>query len=103
MAYPPENWEEIEAKAEDFSVIQPEQRAFMRRFISSAQECEFDDQGRVLIPLFLRTKVGLKQEVVLAGMLKSFEIWDKAAWEKQLDWSPEQYRQIMEKVAITGL
>jgi DNA-binding transcriptional regulator/RsmH inhibitor MraZ len=47
--------------------------------------------------------VGLKQEVVLAGMLKSFEIWDKAAWEKQLDWNPEQYRQIMEKVAITGL
>ena len=103
VAYPPENWEEIEAKAEDFSVIQPEHRAFMRRFISSAQECEFDDQGRILIPLFLRTKVGLKQEVVLAGMLKSFEIWDKAAWEKQLDWSPEQYRQIMEKVAITGL
>jgi MraZ protein len=103
VAYPPENWEEIEAKVQDFSVIQPEQRAFMRRFISSAQECEFDDQGRILIPLFLRNKVGLEQEVMLAGMLKSFEIWDKTAWEKHLDWSPEQYRQIMEKVAITGL
>jgi len=103
VAYPPENWEEIESKVQDFSAIQPEQRAFMRRFISSAQECEFDDQGRILIPLYLRNKVGLEQEVVLAGMLKNFEIWDKTAWEKHLDWSPEQTRQILEKVAITGL
>jgi len=103
VAYPPKIWEEVEDKVQDFSAIQPEQRAFMRRFISSAQECEFDDQGRILIPLYLRNKVGLEQEVVLAGMLKNFEIWDKTAWEKHLDWSPEQTRQIMEKVAITGL
>jgi MraZ protein len=102
-AYPPENWEKIEAKVHGFSAIDPEQLAFKRRFISSAQECEFDDQGRILIPLYLRNRVGLEQEVVLAGMLENFEIWDKTAWEKQLDWGPEQTRQILEKVAITGL
>jgi MraZ protein len=103
VAYPPETWEEIEAKVQDFSIVQSEQRAFMRRFISSAEECEFDDQGRILIPPVLRSRAKLEQEVLLAGMLKSFEIWDKATWVKHLEWDQDTYRQIVEKVSITGL
>lgn len=103
IAFPPEVWEKIEAKALEFSVVQPQQRAFMRYFISSAVECEFDNQGRVLIPPYLREKAGLDQEVVLAGMLTSFEIWDKAAWEKQTDWNKDNYQQIAEQIANFGL
>ncbi len=103
MACPPEIWEEIEAKVRDFSLIHPDQRAFMRRFISSAEECEFDDQGRILIPPVLRKKAYLEQEVMLAGMLKSFEIWNKVLWERHLAWSPERYQQVVENVAVAGL
>lgn len=103
VAYPPESWEEIEAKVQDFSQVQGDQRAFMRHFVSSAEECEFDNQGRILIPPFLRETVGLGQEVLLAGMLKSFEIWDKATWERHREWYRDNSEQIMEKIAITGL
>jgi MraZ protein len=103
VAYPPETWEEIESKVQDFSLIQPDQRAFMRHFISSAEECQFDDQGRVLIPPLLRKRAGLQQEVMIAGMLKSFEIWNKGTWDKNLEWNREHYQQIAEKVAIAGL
>ncbi len=103
VAYPPETWEEIESKVQDFSLIQPYQRAFMQHFISSAEVCEFDDQGRILIPPVLRKKAGLEQEVLLAGVLRGFEIWDKAAWEKQQEWNDEHYQEIVEKVSITGL
>jgi MraZ protein len=102
VAYPPETWEGIESKVEDFSLIQPYQRAFMQLFISSAEVCEFDDQGRILIPSVLRKKAGLEQEVLLAGMLKGFEIWDKAAWDKRLEWNDEHYEEIVKEVAITG-
>jgi DNA-binding transcriptional regulator/RsmH inhibitor MraZ len=51
----------------------------------------------------LRTNEGLEQEVMLAGMLKSFEIWDKATWDRHLEWDPEQYQRVVEKVAVTGL
>ena len=60
VAYPSEIWEEIESKVQDFSLIQPDQRAFMRYFISSAEECEFDEQGRIVIPAVLRKKAGLE-------------------------------------------
>jgi MraZ protein len=103
VAYPPEGWEEIEAKVQDFSQVQPDQRAFMRHFVSSAEECEFDNQGRILIPPFLRESAGLEQEVLLAGMLKNFEIWDKTAWEQHRDWCRDNFPQIVEKIAITGL
>lgn len=103
VAYPPETWEEIETKVQDFSLVQPDQRAFMRHFISSAEECEFDDQGRILLPPLLRKQAGLGQEVLLAGMLKSFEIWNRGAWDKHLEWNREHYQQIVEKVALSGL
>jgi MraZ protein len=103
VAYPPEIWEEIESKVQDFSLIQPDQRAFMRYFISSAEECEFDEQGRIVIPAVLRKKAGLEQEVLIAGMLKSFEIWDRATWDRHIERNRDQYDQMVEKVAASGL
>lgn len=103
VAYPPEAWEEIEAKVQDFSQVQSDHRNFVRHFVSSAEECEFDNQGRILIPQFLRESAGLEQEVLLAGMLKSFEIWSKPVWEQHSDWCHQNFQQIVEKIAITGL
>ncbi len=103
VAYPPEVWEKIETKALEFSQVQPQQRAFVRYFISSAVECEFDNQGRILIPPILREKAKLEQELLLAGMLTSFEIWDKTTWDKQLEWSKDNYQELMETIAGAGL
>lgn len=103
VAYPPEVWDKIESKAKDLSLVQPEHRDFMRYYISSAEECEFDNQGRVLIPPLLRDRAKLDQEVLLAGMLTSFEIWNKTAWDEKISWDDEQYHQVMEKIAGAGL
>jgi MraZ protein len=103
VAYPPEAWQKIEAKVLEFSQVQPEQRAFMRYFVSSAEECEFDNQGRVLIPPLLRERAGLDHEVLLAGALTSFEIWNKANWDQHIVWNKAHYQQIMQSIANAGL
>jgi MraZ protein len=102
VAYPPEKWDEIESKASGLSQVNPEHRAFLR-FISSAELCEFDNQGRILIPPMLREDAHLNQEVVLAGALTNFEIWDKGAWDKQAELDRQNYTKIMETIAGTGL
>lgn len=102
VAYPPEKWEEIETKASTLSEVHPEHRSF-RRFISAAEICEFDNQGRILIPPLLREEARLKQEVILAGVLSSFEIWDKATWDEQASRDKQNHQKIMETIAITGL
>jgi MraZ protein len=103
VAYPQEVWEKIEEKALELSQVQPQQRAFMRYVISSAVECDFDKQGRVLIPPILRDMAELEKEVFLAGMLTSFEIWAKPKWDAQLKWSKENFQQMAEEIATYGL
>jgi len=102
VVYPIDYWQQIEAKVLGFSQIQPQHRAFVRQFISGAEECPFDGQGRVLIPPLLREKAQLGQEVLLAGLLTSFEIWNKDAWDKQSDWGREHFQEIALDIADTG-
>ncbi|MEJ2587624.1 MAG: division/cell wall cluster transcriptional repressor MraZ [Deltaproteobacteria bacterium] len=54
----------------------------MPAHISGAEECTVKN-GRITIPQNLRNDAGLKREVVLAGQLKRFEIWDSETWEAE--------------------
>ncbi len=103
VAYPPEVWQKIEDKALGMSQIQPQQRAFMRYFVSSAAVCEFDKQGRIHIPTVLRENAGLEKEAFLAGMLTTFEIWAKSKWDEQLKSSKDNFEQLAEEIANYGM
>jgi MraZ protein len=103
VAYPPEKWDEMEAKTDNLSQFNPAHRSFVRRFISGAEVCEFDAQGRILIPPMLREDAHLDQEVILVGMLSTFEIWSKAAYEIQAARDSENEPKIMETIATSGL
>ena len=89
VAYPFDEWRILEDHFIDSSkpFQDPDTEAFQRYFIAAAVECTPDSQGRILIPAPLREEVGLKKDVVLAGMLRYFEIWDR-----------KQHRETMEKV-----
>ena len=103
VAYPPEKWEELESKAENLSQFNSSHRSFMRHFVSAGEPCEFDSQGRILIPPLLREEARFDQEVMLVGMLSTFEIWNKAAYEIQVGRDKENEPKIMENVANSGL
>lgn len=103
VAYPPESWQKFEEKALELSQFQPQQRAFMRYVISGATECEFDKQGRILIPPVLREMAGIEKEALLAGMLTTFEIWAKSKWDEQLTSSKANFQQMAEEIANHGL
>lgn len=45
-----------------------------------------DKQGRILIPFVLREFAGLDKEVVLAGVGRRIEIWNKVRWEETLEY-----------------
>ncbi|MDQ6659680.1 MAG: division/cell wall cluster transcriptional repressor MraZ [Chloroflexota bacterium] len=58
-----------------------ELRDFERRIYPSASEIELDAQGRMVIPVKLRTYANLGTEVTIAGVRDHFEIWDRQAWQ----------------------
>jgi MraZ protein len=59
------------------------QRRNLENLATTAQSAAFDSQGRIMVKEKLRESAGLKGAAMLVGRLDHFQIWDKAAWEKQ--------------------
>ncbi len=88
MAFPQSEWVKVEAKLGEGALFRKDLRAFQRHLISGVEYCPLDRQGRILVPQNLRDYAKLSREVALVGAIRSFEVWDKAAFEehrKQLE------------------
>jgi len=57
-------------------------RNFTRFMLSGAITLEFDKQGRIIIPSYLKEYANLDKEVVIIGVLDRVEIWAIDAWDK---------------------
>jgi len=77
-------WHRLEEKAASLPLFDSAGIAFLRYFMSGAEECPLKN-GRITIPLYLREITGLDKEVVVVGQLKRFEIWDRKRWEEEFE------------------
>jgi MraZ protein len=80
-AFPIAVWRSIEERIRANPTFKRDMRDFLRHIYSLAEDVEIDPQGRALIPLSLRQRVGIQREVVIVGVMDQLEIWDKARWE----------------------
>lgn len=84
ISYPSSEWEIIEQQLSRTSDLRQDLRAFVRFFVSGASECPLDRQGRILLPPNLREYARLEKDVVLAGAIRCFEIWDRPRWDGEM-------------------
>ena len=104
VAYPLKEWNEIENKISTLPQFRQDVLAFMRYLMGGAVDCPIDSQGRVLIPQSLRKHANINKEVVMIGMLKKIEIWDRETWyEQESKNSYEQFKKSREILAEHGL
>jgi MraZ protein len=96
-AFVRDDWRAIEQKVALLNQLDHSVSAFLRYFISGAQECPLK-QGRITIPPDLREISNLKKEVVLVGELKLFEIWDKEKWETEFEKSKADFPQVTQSI-----
>ncbi len=54
----------------------------IRLLVSPAQECTFDKQGRIQIPLSLRTHASLTKEIVVVGLFDKIEIFNQSRYDQ---------------------
>jgi MraZ protein len=84
-AYRRPDWDRlVESRFAPLDPLSPETRRLQRFFYAGASEAELDKQGRVMIPAQLIEHAKLGREVVVAGVNDRLEIWDRAAWRKEL-------------------
>lgn len=101
--YGHDHWLEFERRLETMSQIHPEVQSFRRLYISGAVESPIDAQGRVLIPPHLREHAGLQKEVIIAGVGKRIEIWDKARFDEELQETRKRSHEISSVLAELGV
>lgn len=83
MVLPAPSFEQMYMHVNEMSMTDPTARQLKRLIFSSAERCEFDRAGRILLPLFLRESTGLDNNAILVGVGDYFEIWSPAFWSKQ--------------------
>jgi MraZ protein len=84
ISFPLSEWEMVEQRLSQLSILDKKFRSFQRFFVSGASECPFDRQGRILLPPSLREYAKLDKDVVLAGAVRCFEIWDRKNWDQEM-------------------
>jgi len=103
VAYPYQEWLNIQDNISNRGPIRKEARAFLRYYYSGASECPLDKLGRILLPQALKTDAHIKKNVVIVGVGKKIEIWAKEKWEelvKQAIADPDQIADIVSELGL---
>lgn len=103
VAYPQDEWRQLEEKTKSLPMMRQEVKDWMRFFYSAAVDCPLDRQGRILVPPALREYAKLTKEVVLIGMFNKVEIWDSKKWKEKEGQMPKSFEKISEALAGLGL
>lgn len=81
-ALPHSEWKKLEERVLQASPFDLKVQRNILRFVSSAQEIDLDEHGRVLVPAPLRAYAELHKEVVWTGMGRDMCLWDQKVYEQ---------------------
>jgi MraZ protein len=98
-----EEWDALAKKLIALPLAQANSRAFVRLMLAGASDVVLDNQGRILIPDYLRKYAGLKKEVIVAGLYNRIEIWDETAWNNYKLKTETASEEIAEKLGELGI
>ncbi|MFA5024448.1 MAG: division/cell wall cluster transcriptional repressor MraZ [Patescibacteria group bacterium] len=101
--YSKEQFETIAKKFAALPISQAKARAFTRHMLAGAMDVEFDNQGRVTLPEYLRKFSGLKKSIIIAGLYNHLEIWEEAAWQQYKAEAERNSNSIAEEMGDLGI
>jgi len=96
-------WEILAKKLIALPLAQSNSRAFVRLMLAGATDVTVDNQGRILIPDYLRKYAGLEKEVIVAGLYNRIEVWDKASWQSYKTKTESSSEEIAEQLGELGI
>ena len=96
-------WEKVSKRLSDsesdLSFLKADQRSFNRNMFGQASDVEVDTIGRILLPDFLKNKIGLKGKAALIGVQDRVEVWNDKAWSENKAIVEKQAEELAEKLA----
>ena len=101
--YSKEQWEKLAQKFASLPISQAKTRAFTRHILAGAMDVDFDNQGRITLPEYLRRFSSLKKKTIIAGLYNHLEIWDEEQWNKYKTATEENSNAIAEELGDLGI
>jgi MraZ protein len=101
--YPKAKWAEVAKQYAGLPVGQSKARAYSRLMLAGAMEVDFDSQGRINLPEYLRTYAGLKKKAIIAGLFDRLEIWDADEWLRYKTNTEKESNAIAESLGDLGI
>ncbi|MFA5359344.1 MAG: division/cell wall cluster transcriptional repressor MraZ [Patescibacteria group bacterium] len=101
--YTKKEWQELAAKLAKLPISKSNTRAFARLMLAGAMDVDFDNQGRIMLPEYLRKFAGLKKNLIIAGLYDRLEIWDEAVWNKYKKGTEKKSAAIAEALGELGV
>jgi MraZ protein len=96
--YPKEEWQLESKRINTLNRFKKRNVDFIRKFMAGVKTAELDKTGRILIPKDLIKYGEIKKEIVLASVVNKIEIWDRAEYEKAVDYDPDEFASLAEEV-----
>jgi MraZ protein len=80
-----DKWQKMAQSIGQLPVTKSSARVFARLILASAQEVQFDKQGRILLPQYLAKYASISRDAIGVGVYDRIEIWDKARWNRGVE------------------
>jgi MraZ protein len=103
FVFAPKEWQVLAEKLVALPLAQANSRAFVRLMLSGATDVSLDNQGRILIPDYLRKYADIKKEVIITGLYSRIEVWDKELWERYKQKTESASEEIAEHLSELGI
>ncbi len=77
-----DNWKTLLEGTEGKPFTNKNTRELQRFLLGNATYVELDTKGRFVLPEFLRSFAGIKNDIIFAGIQRFVEIWDNKTWNE---------------------
>lgn len=91
-------WESILEGLQKLPTTKKESRMYIHMLTARAAQCEFDSQGRILLPQALMEDAEIDKECVVIGVADHVEIWSKNRWDAYYESASENFEEVAEQL-----
>ncbi len=103
VLYPLKEWNILAERISQLPTSQADTRAFSRMTLAAAMDVACDNQGRIILPDYLRGYAQMRKSIILAGLYNRFELWDESVWQEYKTQTEGQSGDIAERLSAFGV
>ncbi len=103
VLYPLKEWNAIAERIAQLPTSQADTRAFSRMTLASAMDVACDNQGRIIVPEYLREYASMHKSIIVAGLYNRIELWDEGVWQEYKKATEENSGDIAERLSHLGV